>query len=512
MSLNCRLCAQELGDFTICALHAFYLTRHKENADMSTPIEPLAHRTDTWMTDNKEKLGILKLHELALPSAHNSGVDKKGVLGAEEGWVACQEDSFYYQLMNGIRVLDLRIRMHRYHDAVAFNFYHGDVESTRTIKHLIDDCRRFFNEGGGARNNEIIIFDINHADSEIGEFWWEVIKSKFVDGLSDILIPPEAASLTLKEINQQYPGKHIILAWAVVGGPMFWGGVQSDWVGEDLPSLAQIREYIMNTIHNIYPPDRLRSLQVVKYSRRYGPEKIGAAINEWFSADSEWLQKSNIINVDFFEASNIVQNCITSNIKKASPIPPSKPVVGNKYQPDDRLLVVSFKSTDNLLVSHYVAVVNGETKTVQHQDRYVEWPTATFKVDFNANFTGSVYAVDNTGLKSQSAVFSGNTGAAPVPGEPQFIGLERHHLIEEDRILAGWLKRQPHGENYEVCIYKADDKGKPIGSAVESTLLPITYAKYTFKNLTPGQGYYITLRQVNVLGQAGIMRDIWVRP
>ncbi|WP_458127944.1 hypothetical protein [Pseudomonas sp. Z2-11] len=365
---------------------------------------------------------------------------------------------------------------------------------------------------GGARNNEIIIFDLNHTDSQLGEFWWEAIKSELVDGLSDLLIPPAAKDLTLKEINLRYPGRNIILAWGEVSGPMFWGHVRSDWVGKDLPRLAEVREYIGKTIHSLYPPDHLRSLQVVKYSKLYGPEKIGAAINEWFSADSEWLKKANIINVDFFEVTNIVQNCIESNIRKASLTPPSTPVVGSKYYPDSRSLVVSFKSTDNFAVSHYVAVVNGETKTAHHQDSYVVWPHVSFKLGFDRAFKGSVYAVDSTGLKSKSALFSGNTGAAPVPGAPSFVGSERSGFSGKDSITVGWTKRTPHGVNYEVCIYKADNKGKPVGSAVESTLLPITYAQYTFKNLEAGQGYYITLCQVNVLGQAGTVRDRWVGP
>ena len=64
----------------------------------------------TWMTDLSYFLAPLKLHLLSLPSTHNSGMDKKTVSGIEEGWTACQNDTFLFQLLQGARVLDVRLK------------------------------------------------------------------------------------------------------------------------------------------------------------------------------------------------------------------------------------------------------------------------------------------------------------------------------------------------------------------------------------------------------------------
>ncbi|MES2869057.1 MAG: hypothetical protein V4749_05765 [Pseudomonadota bacterium] len=469
---------------------------------MSTSLAPSAHKTDSWMSDNKEALGRLKLHELTLPSAHNAGVDKKGVGGVTEGWVACQEDSFLYQLRGGMRVLDLRIEKV---NSFNYRFFHGPVYSSRSVEDLIENCLAFYSEGRGTRDNEIIILDINKVSSRAGGFDYAYVAGLILEGLAGKLVPSSASGLTLKQIREQHPGKTIIVCWSMNAGDLIWPGIYSDWVADDLPSLNQLKEYISTTINETYPPGGLRSLQVVKYSKLYGPEKIYAAINEWFPASSPWLRKTNIINVDFFETTHIVQNCITANLYKAAVMPPTAPGVRVHYQPDDRLLVVSLtKSTDNLRVSHYVVTVNNVPKEVPHREKFVVH-SASFKMEFNTPYTGTAYAVDNTGLKSASVAFSGNTGADPVPGTPDIIGAERTRIGNADIITVGWIKTLPHGTNIETSIYKAEDfpLNTPVAPPVETKLLPITAAAYTFTKLTPSQRYVITVGQVNGLGKKG---------
>jgi len=51
----------------------------------------------------------LKIRDLILPLAHNAVVDQKGAGWPDDWWGACLDDSFDYQLDNGIRALDLRV-------------------------------------------------------------------------------------------------------------------------------------------------------------------------------------------------------------------------------------------------------------------------------------------------------------------------------------------------------------------------------------------------------------------
>ena len=64
----------------------------------------------SWMS---EVLGIekLKLTDIIWPGAHNCGMDKKArnygpIVG---NWTTCQNDSFAFQLAEGVRAFDIRI-------------------------------------------------------------------------------------------------------------------------------------------------------------------------------------------------------------------------------------------------------------------------------------------------------------------------------------------------------------------------------------------------------------------
>ncbi|KAB0482601.1 hypothetical protein SAMN04490202_2241 [Pseudomonas reinekei] len=77
-------------------------------ASTTSETEPTANYS-RWMTDLETEISHLKLYQLAIPGAHNSGVDKSGTWGPWEDWGACQINSFPQQLAAGARFLDLRL-------------------------------------------------------------------------------------------------------------------------------------------------------------------------------------------------------------------------------------------------------------------------------------------------------------------------------------------------------------------------------------------------------------------
>lgn len=103
--------------------------------------EKTEYTLSTWMTDLSHIIAPLKLNIMSLPSTHNAGMDKKATSGIEEGWIACQNDTFLFQLSNGIRVFDIRLK----HAIEGIFFSHNGWTSTRTISKLIADCNQFFN-------------------------------------------------------------------------------------------------------------------------------------------------------------------------------------------------------------------------------------------------------------------------------------------------------------------------------------------------------------------------------
>lgn len=467
---------------------------------MSTSNFLTTHKTDSWMTDNKETLGPFKLHQLALPSAHNAGMDKKGMGGAAEGWVACQEDSFLYQLNNGIRAFDLRIRKNTGTD---YRFYHGPYASSRTLEKLIQDCHDFIRNGQGARDNEIIILNIHATQAKVGQFDYEHVKNVFINGFNGRLIPRSAAQLTLQEIRQQHPGKHIVFSWNRVSGDLIWPDIPHDWVGHDLPTLEQLKSHLFVTMRS-YPPSSMRSLQMVKYSKLYGPEKIQDAINQWFTPNDGWLSRTNLINVDFFETSNIVQSCITTNLLKS--LPPSVPQnLERLYFTEHQQLLINFNGFhNNFNIAHYIITLNGTPSTLPHNPNLPHL-SKSYQLGPNINYTITVHAVNHLGIKSPTITTSGSTGKDPIPGTPDIAGTARTRIGNVDIISVGWIKERPYGVNIEACIYKAEDvrNNLPIGQPVEVILLPATAAQALFKNLTPSQRYIITVCQINVLGEKG---------
>lgn len=58
----------------------------------------LQNNYSRWMTDMASAIARLKLHQLAIPGAHNSGVDNAGKLDVGKSWAACQSKSFPDQM------------------------------------------------------------------------------------------------------------------------------------------------------------------------------------------------------------------------------------------------------------------------------------------------------------------------------------------------------------------------------------------------------------------------------
>ncbi|MGP4956966.1 hypothetical protein [Pseudomonas helleri] len=112
-----------------------------KNPSNKTP----TYHLSTWMTDLGNTLNNLKLHQLTLPSTHNAGMDKKGIGGPVEGWIACQNDTFPFQIAQGARVFDLRVNARVFNGTLyGFDFFHGPFSSNRSVLGLIKDCNAFF--------------------------------------------------------------------------------------------------------------------------------------------------------------------------------------------------------------------------------------------------------------------------------------------------------------------------------------------------------------------------------
>ncbi len=330
-----------------------------------TPSESLSTTSTNysrWMTDMAADIVDVKLHQLAIPGAHNSGVDKKGTWGLEEQFGACQIDTFAHQLAAGARYLDLRLEDKSYWKFIgnfapervfveAFLFTHGpdsfwftNPSAGRSLQYLIAEVKRF------TENNprEIVIIDFHHFKKVMDDCLERAFHH--LTPIKHLLIPNSASDLTIGEIHQKHPGRNIVLIFNH-GDPKDW---KPEWVQKnDLwPSFKRVwsLDYNEQTIEKMVvnamlspPLDKYWVLSAAARSGS-GPLLLRAdhpIRTETFRAGR---QNANIVMVDFIEKAetvvSVTDNCISLNkLKKYDVEPPSTPknltarqVEGNNLQ------------------------------------------------------------------------------------------------------------------------------------------------------------------------------------
>lgn len=272
-----------------------------------------------WMTGIYEHIKNLRVHQLALPSAHNSGVDKGAVGPVAGNWLACQDSYFAFQLNHGARVLDLRIADHSYKKDIGgrvprykfteeFRCEHG--LAGRNLDQCLADVRKFAESHRG----ELIILDIHSFDRgrDLNNS-----KQRFKNKLSQLnhlLIPPTASNLTLDDIRKNHPDRNVIICWE---GGSYWNTIKHIWAG-DQASQAQLESFIINNARKNVPSYTLSSLSATIYNAG-GPMRIMKGANVWTEVFHPQHSVFNIINADFIQDTGIVEKCIELNMARTAP-------------------------------------------------------------------------------------------------------------------------------------------------------------------------------------------------
>jgi chitodextrinase len=284
-------------------------------------LEPLVNPA-RWMTDIAADIGHLKLHQLALPSAHNSAADMKKLWGFEELLAACQDDSFDYQLNLGIRVFDFRPHDGSYEiEGVLLEkvvFHHGIV----TIDHQLMTVINIFKRFAASNRGEILTLDIGHFSvrTELGSI------ARCVDWLksfNDVLLPPAARDMTLQQIRENYPGKNIIIRALPKFRELnllYWPLPKSVWTGDDasLENLIRLTNKVNDSLDdNGSLVNRMWNLQA-NARNLAGPIRLKYDHSFWLSffkrgSKGGLGQKCNVVNADFMKDNRLVDFCITEN-------------------------------------------------------------------------------------------------------------------------------------------------------------------------------------------------------
>lgn len=470
------------------------------------------YNLSTWMTDLTPTLDELKLHHLTLPSAHNAGMDKKGIDGIEEGWIACQNDTFSFQLAQGVRVFDLRLEAKVVSGSTVFYFNHGGRKSKRTLENLLEDCARFFRDDYASKKNEILILNFhqltNFQEGSTNDYTYFLsrLKSAFSGiGGNPGILPRQASNLTLAQIRTQFAGCNIIIASnKFESQAAVWDDIPHYWVEKDIPTEQELDTYITANTVDSYK-SRLWSLQAVRYEKRYGPLNISDYLNKKFQPYEQALINSNIINVDFVETSSIVNHCITANLYKAERLtdkePPSKPeIISSSYiYPWNTYFVHFNESTDNYNVDHYAYTIDDrEEQTIANES--TQNKTLELYLAQDAVYELKVYAVDIAGNHSLPMLVPLNTSDQPTgPGQPTppRIAITLRNGKYDCSVL---FEPSEHNVDHHIAeVYASKDivDGKPVGEPVLSKILSRWGTGTYFDNLPNYDAHEMVVYAVN---------------
>jgi 1-phosphatidylinositol phosphodiesterase len=261
--------------------------------------------TRNWMSSSPG-IDTLTIGQIIWPGAHNSGMDwdlPQPVFDSViSNWILCQNQDFLWQLSNGARALDLRFKKTQ----SGFRTFHGHVLG-RSLEELVSAVNDFLNENP----DEFIILDLHQleGDGDVN-FDYKSFNQALLSGLESRLVPWEHQHHTLQQLKTNKRRRVVVAAsyHPDLDGRYFWAGIRHEWVGKAIVSTADISRHIGNVL-KAPPRNSPWSLSVTSYTPLKGPTKLTKELNDWFFPGGGLIEYASIINVDFFDESEIVTYC-----------------------------------------------------------------------------------------------------------------------------------------------------------------------------------------------------------
>lgn len=286
-----------------------------------------------WMNDMRKQIENRKIRQLFLPGTHDSASYKRGFDPTKSEnivtkYTVTQDDDIMSQLIHGIRYLDIRVGYYRSNND-KFWANHG-ISRMNPLAEVLQQVKEFVDG-----TNEIVILDFQefpvgfNSKSDIHK---QLVFYLF-EQLAEYAVDPELGyDASLKEIWRT--GKRIIIAYdhfGVVqsaGLGILWQSVRQRW-GKVKDGPAQLTKFLRES--------RANSTREFQTSRPFAemaeltPElgnilsnDLGSlrqmAVNVNFDVTklyhSDFGHGANIVAVDFYRATNIVDVAIARNKKK----------------------------------------------------------------------------------------------------------------------------------------------------------------------------------------------------
>ncbi|XP_031627031.1 PI-PLC X domain-containing protein 1 [Contarinia nasturtii] len=316
---------QNLNATTKCYGYWAVYVDHLSNPVFTTCIQAYP----TWMNDNKDLIKRFKFRDLFILGSHDSGSYR---VNFNTTWnetivtkyALTQADDITSQLHHGIRYLDIRVGYYRATDP-QFWINHG-ISRQQPFINALHQVRDFVLE-----TNEIVIFDVQEFPVGFGKSL--DIHRKLVryiqKELGELLVDPSGGwEVKLEQIWQNR--RNIILAYdhieMVNEFPSFiFQSVQQRW--GNCQNLADLKRFLAPSGHSFTlfssrPFADMAELTPTTWDvlidkwggLRRVADTSNRLISKWYA--EEWFMSANIVAVDFYRGTNLMETAIYSNLKK----------------------------------------------------------------------------------------------------------------------------------------------------------------------------------------------------
>lgn len=429
-----------------------------------------------WMTDIGANIEHLQVHELILPEAHNAGVDQKGAGWPTDQWGACQDDTFTYQLRNGVRALDLRL----YRDSKEmythkeYIFKHGSYHSRRYLNDCLHGVLEFAEQNPG----EIVILDFHLIELEDRES--DAVRTiEYV--LGKRCIPNEASYFTIGRIRKQYPGRNVIVA--LQHSTWFcWPKVEQTWTGSNFNNTQELRLHIIDEMTNQPKRRWLWSVFAAGYNA-FGPVRYPPSAPHWSSffdsTKSSFHRKptnGNLINIDFFAGTGVVDKCINATRERANKASTSFPTrLATSNITTHSIHLKWERPADNETIRYYRILQNGKIVSNTPDTEYV----ATGLND-GTTYYFQVYAFFTSGSGAAAAISATTIGIPDTTKPSKPTDLKFVHFENSSVALLSWSAAT---DNVAVTHYEIYRNGIRVDTLdSQHTSYPVTAgAVFTYK-------------------------------
>ncbi|XP_020709537.2 PI-PLC X domain-containing protein 1-like [Athalia rosae] len=283
-----------------------------------------------WMADRREELASKRFRDIFLPGSHNSGsyviTEDPTAETLVAKYVICQDESVLAQLIYGVRYLDIRVGYYGGTDS-SWWINHGVIKVVE-LQDVIDDVKTFLNN-----TNEIVIFDVQEfpvgfgTDLTVHRRLVAYLEEQF----ADYLLPKSYGwSTTLESIWAS--GRRLIIGYdesnVVPLYDTIWPCVTHQW--GNVRTMSDLYFYLVSIETNARSASTIRPRSAMAQLTpntwdilldRFGglrqmAEDININVTTWYN--TEFPDTANIVAVDYFKSTGIVETAIEWNDKRFS--------------------------------------------------------------------------------------------------------------------------------------------------------------------------------------------------